>query len=121
MSCDEDTGWIDDAFDEYPIDLRKRAVRQLIAAHQEEYDELTGRAAEERVEQLERQVREALRSIDALRAANPDGVAVPALTETANNLVRENDALTSKIKSLERSNAKLRSDNAKLREMLADA
>jgi hypothetical protein len=99
--------------------LHERAVRELVVRHREEYDELTGRAAEEEIARLQRQVRDALSTIEKIRAANPDGVAVPALTESANGLARENDELRDELRKRDRRIARLEKDNTKLKELMA--
>jgi hypothetical protein len=112
---------LEDEFFSWDNTLNRRAVRALVERHREEYEELSGKAAADRIAQLERQVHDTLRAIETLRSANPDGVSVPALTQTANNLVKENDELRELIRTLERGNKRLKEDNRKLREMLADA
>jgi phage shock protein A len=100
--------------------LHDRAVRVLVGRHREEYDELTGRAAEEEIARLQGQVRDALSTIEKIRAANPDGVAVPALTETANALAAENDGLREEFRKMERKLARLEGTNVKLRKMIGE-
>lgn len=100
--------------------MQSRAVRQLIEKHRDEFHELTGAATREEVERLQRMVQESLRTIERLRASNPDGVAVPALTETANELARENDELREEAKKLKSKIGRLEGTNVKLRRMIGE-
>jgi hypothetical protein len=74
-------------------EIHQGAMRKLIEKHREEYDELTGRFREERIQQLEDRVALLQRTAQELRSLNPNGVQVPALTQTAQALVDENDKL----------------------------
>lgn len=113
MSCYE-PDWEDERVD-------RQAVLKLIERHRAEYDELAGIEIERRITELQRQVADALRQIEGLRAMNPDGVNAPALTETANALVAENDGLRDEQRKLERKIERLTKENRKLRELVADA
>lgn len=101
--------------------VKKAAALELIQRHREEYDELTGRAAEMRAEQLQREINDAVRELAHLRSMNPDGINVPALTGTANQLAAENDELRVSIAGLTRRADKLAKENTKLRDMLAES
>lgn len=101
--------------------INRQAARQLIERHQQEYDELTGAAAQARADQLQREITDALREIKHLRSMNPDGINAPALTETANGLVAINDELRVTVKSLTRRANRLAKENTKLRDMLAES
>jgi cell division protein FtsB len=99
--------------------ISKVAMLKLIELHREEYDELTGKAAADRAEELQRQVESTLRQIAALQKMNPNGVNAPALTQTANALVAENDELRAEVYSLERRIDRLAKENVKLRDLVA--
>jgi len=99
--------------------VNKAAALKLIELHQEEYDELTGQAAQARADQLQREVQEALRQLAALKKMNPEGVNAPALTETANALAVENDELRLAVRALTRRADRLAKENVKLRDLVA--
>jgi hypothetical protein len=112
--------WLDNLFfGDSEERVNKAATLKLIDLHREEYDELTGQAAAERAEQLQRQMNAALRDLAQLKAMNPEGVNAPALTETANALALENDELRLAVRSLTRRADKLAKENTKLRDLVA--
>lgn len=82
--------------------LHERAVRKLVEAHRQEYDELTGAFNAEREEELERRIMELQRELLHLKGQNPNGTNVGALEQTANGLAKENDRLVADIAALTR-------------------
>lgn len=102
-----------------PERLEEQAVRKLVEAHREEYDELTGRYREERTRQLEAQIFDLGRQLANLRGQNPDGTNVPALEQTANMLVEANDKLRAENQKLTNKLAKVERELANIRKSLA--
>ena len=88
-------------FDAVQEEIHEGAMRKLIDKHREEYDELTGRFREERIQQLEDRAATLQRTLLQLKGLNPEGIQVPALQQTAQALVDENDKLHVLIKHKE--------------------
>jgi uncharacterized coiled-coil DUF342 family protein len=82
--------------------LHERAVRRLVEAHRQEYDELTGAFNAEREEELERRISDLQRELLHLKGQNPNGTNVGALEQTANAIAKENDRLADEVVGLTR-------------------
>lgn len=71
--------------------LNKDAVYKLIERHRDEYDELAGENIRAEIEELRHLISMYESKIEKLEAMNPQGVNVPALTETVAILGAELD------------------------------
>lgn len=101
--------------------INERAVRELIQKHQAEYDELSGKLTQARIEELERNVRVYVDQINELRKMNPQGVNVGAIASTTNILAAENKELTERASKLKRENESLKRKLEKFEEALIRA
>ena len=109
----------EDCYELTPIN--ERAMRQLIEKHQAEYDELSGKLTQARIEELERNVRVYVDQINELRKMNPQGVNVGAITDTTNILVEENSKLRAANDNLDRQNEQLKRKVERFEEALIRA